>query len=79
MDACLLDMLHDAGDEHVLAVAQAIDVDFGCAREVGVKEQRIIGEDRVDLAGLVVGVAREDVGGHETGEGVLHVALEIGR
>jgi hypothetical protein len=28
MDAGLLDMLHDAGDEGVLAVAEAVDVDF---------------------------------------------------
>ena len=29
MDAGLLDMLHDADDEGVLAVAQAVDVDLG--------------------------------------------------
>ena len=29
MNARLLDMLHDAADEHALPVAHAIDVDFG--------------------------------------------------
>jgi hypothetical protein len=28
VDAGFLDVLHDAGDEHVLAVAEAIDVDL---------------------------------------------------
>ena len=28
MDAGFLDMLHDAGDEDVLAVAEAVDIDL---------------------------------------------------
>jgi hypothetical protein len=34
--------------------------------QVAVEQQRVVREDRVDLAGLVVGIARlEDVGGHQ--------------
>ena len=78
VDAGFLDMLHDAADEDVLAVAEAIDVDFDGVGEVAVEQQRIVGEDRIDLAGLVVGVAHQDIGRHEAGQGVLDVALEIG-
>ena len=57
MDAGFLDVLHDAADEDVLAVAEAVDVDLDGAAQVAVEQQRVVGEDRVDLAGLVVGVA----------------------
>ena len=57
VDAGFLDVLHDAADEDVLAVAEAVDVDLDGAAQVAVEQQRVVGEDRVDLAGLVVGVA----------------------
>jgi hypothetical protein len=41
MDAGFLDMLHDAGDEGVLAVAQAIDVDLDRVGQIAVDQQRI--------------------------------------
>ena len=40
MDAGLLDVLHDAGDEDVLAVGQAIDVDLDGVGEIAVDQQR---------------------------------------
>ena len=76
MDAGLLDMLHDARDEGVLAVAKAIDVDLDGAGEIGVEEQRVFSEQRVDLAGLVVGVFLLDVLRHQAGHGVEQVGLQ---
>ncbi len=76
MDAGLLDMLHDAGDEGVLAVAEAVDVDLDGVREIGVEEQRVLAEQRVDLAGLVVGVFLLDVLRHQAGHGVEQVGLQ---
>ncbi len=38
MDARLLDVLHDAGDEHVPAVRDGIDVDFDGVGEIAVDE-----------------------------------------
>ena len=57
MDAGFLDMLHDAADEDVLAVAEAVDVDLDGVGQVAVEQQRVLAEQRVDLAGLVVRVA----------------------
>ena len=57
MDAGLLDVLHDAGDEHVLAVGERVDVDLDGVGEVAVDQQRVLAEQRVDLAGLVVRIA----------------------
>src|SRR5450759_4128893 len=42
MNAGFLDVLHDAGDERVLAVAQAIDVHFRCVRQIAVDQQRAL-------------------------------------
>jgi hypothetical protein len=39
MDAGLLDMLHDARHEGVLAVAQAIDIDLDGVGEIGVEQK----------------------------------------
>ena len=63
MDAGLLDVLHDAGDEDVLAVGERIDVDLDRVGQVAVDEERVLAEHRVDLPGLVVRVARLDVVG----------------
>ena len=49
-------------DEDVLAVGEAVDVDLDGVRQIAVEQQRVLAEHRVDLAGLVVGVARLDVG-----------------
>ena len=40
MDSGLLDVLHDAGDVGVLAVGEAVDVDFHGVGEVAVDQQR---------------------------------------
>jgi hypothetical protein len=53
MNAGFLDMLHDAGDEHVGAVAQRIDVDLDGVGQVAVDEhRRAAGDDHgfVDVA-----------------------------
>ena len=42
MDAGLLDVLHDAGDEGVLAVAEAVDVDLGRVGKIPVDQQRAL-------------------------------------
>ena len=78
MDARLLDMLHDAGDEHALAVAQRVDVDLDRVGEIAVEQQRVLAEHGVDLAGLVVGIARLDVGGHQARQHAEQVIVERG-
>ena len=77
MDAGLLDVLHDAGDEGVLAVGEAIDVDLGRVGEVAVEQQRVLAEHRVDLAGLVVRIARLDVVRHQLGQRAEQVVAEL--
>ena len=44
MDAGLLDVLHDAGDEGVLAVGQAIDIDLDGVGQIAVDQQRRLSE-----------------------------------
>ncbi len=78
MDAGLLDMFHDAGHEHIRAVAECVDVDLDRIRQVAVEEQRVRAEHRVDLAGLVVGVAGLHVRRHEARQRVEQVAVERG-
>ena len=65
MDAGLLDVLHDAGDEGVLAVAEAIDVDFGGVGQIAVDQQRALFRD--DEFGRPV-----EIGGKPR-----HVAVEL--
>ena len=77
MNAGFLDMLHDADDEGVLAVAQAVDVDLGGVGEIPVEQQRIGAEHGIDLAGLVVRVARLDVAGHQFGQGAEQIIVEL--
>ena len=60
----------------VLAVAEAVDVDLDGVRQVGVEQQRVLAEQRVDLAGLVVGVLLLDVLRHQAGHGVEQVGLQ---
>ena len=38
MNARFLDVLHDAGDEHVLAVTDAINVNLDCVRQIRVDQ-----------------------------------------
>ena len=78
MNAGFLDMLHDPDDEGVLAVAQAVDVDLGGVGQIAVEQQRVLTEHGVDLPGLVVGVARLDVGRHQLGQGAEQVIVELG-
>ena len=77
MDAGLLDMLHDSGDEHVAAVAERVDVDLDRVREVAVEEQRVLAEYGVDLPGLVVRIARLDVRRDQARQGAEEVVLEL--
>ena len=77
MDAGLLDVLHDAADEHVLAVGQRIDVDLDRVRQVAVEEQRVLAEERVDLPGLVVRVARLDLARHQLRQRAEQVVAEL--
>ncbi len=42
VDAGFLDVLHDAADEDVLAVAEAIDVDLDGAAQIAVEQQRVV-------------------------------------
>ena len=70
-------MLHDADDEGVLAVAQAVDVDLDGVGQIAVEQQRIGAEHGVDLAGLVVRIARLDVAGHELRQGAEQVIAEL--
>ena len=76
MDAGLLDMLHDAGDEDVGAVAERVDVDLDRVDEIAVEEQRILAQHRIDLPGLVVGIARLDLRWHQTGKGPEQIIVE---
>ena len=73
----LFDMLHDADDESVLAVAQAIDVDLDGIRQIAIEQQRVLAEHGVDLPGLVVGVARLDVGGHQLRQRLEQIVAEL--
>ena len=77
MNAGFLDMLHDADDEGVLAVAQAVDVDLGGVGQIAVEQQRVVAEHGVDLAGLVVRVARLDVARHQLGQGAEQIIVEL--
>ena len=77
MNAGFLDMLHDADDEGVLAVGEAIDVDLGGVGQIAVEQQRIGAEHGVDLPGLVVGIARLDVARHELGQGAEQIIAEL--
>ena len=58
MNARLLDVLHHARDEHVLAVANGVHIGFDGIADVGIEQQRILGQDGVDLRAPV---ARETV------------------
>ncbi len=52
VDAGLLDVLHDAGDERVLAVGEAVDVDLDGVGQIAVDQQRaLVGDD--ELGGAV--------------------------
>ena len=78
MDAGLLDVLHHARNEHVLAIAERVDVDLDRVGEIAVEQQRVLSEHRVDLAGLVVGIARLDVRRHEAGQHAEEIIVERG-
>ena len=51
MDARLLDVLHDAGDEGVGAVGEAVDVDLDGVGQIAVDQQRaLVGDDELGRA-----------------------------
>ena len=53
MDPGLLDVLHDAGDEHVLVlVGQRIDIDLDGVTQVAVDQHRVGARDQI---GIVLG------------------------
>ena len=60
-----------------LAVRDAVDVDLDRVRQVAVEQQRVLAEHGVDLPGLVVGIARLDVVGHQLGQGAEQVVAEL--
>ncbi len=76
MDASFLDMLHDARNKAVLAVAQAIDVHFDGFGQIGVEQKRVLAEKRVDLAGLVVRIFGLDVFRYQFRHGVEQIGLQ---
>ena len=66
MNAGFLDVLHDAGDERVLAVAQAIDVHLGGVGQVTVDQQRaLLRHHQFGRAVEIAGQSR-------------HIAVELG-
>ena len=77
MNSGLFDVLHDAGDERVFAVAKAIDVDLDRVGKIAIEEQRILAEQRVDLTGLVVRVARLHVVRHQFGQRSEQIIAEL--
>ncbi len=76
MDTGFLDMLHDTGDKAVLAVTQAVDVHFNGFRQIGIEQKRVLAEQRVDLAGLVVRILGLDVFRHQLRHGVEQIVLQ---
>ena len=76
VNAGLFDMLHDAGDVDVGAVRQAVDVDFDGVGEIAVEQERVLAEQGVDLAGLVVRIALLDVFRHQLGDRVEQIGLQ---
>ncbi len=65
MDAGLLDVLHDAGDDHVLRIAERIDVDFDCVFEEMIDEDRPllrVLDCLAHVAGYGFGVVGDDHG-----------------
>ena len=55
MDAGLLDVLHDAADEDVLAVGERVDVDLDGVGEVAVDQhRRLAGDDHAPAADVAV-------------------------
>ena len=61
MNAGFLDMLHDAGDERVLAVGETIDVDLDRVGQITINQERPLFRYR-DLGGPVdIGIEARDV------------------
>ena len=77
VDAGFLDMLHDAGNEDAFAVAQRIHIHFDSIGQIAIEKQRVLAEQRVDLAGLVVRVALLDVFRHEAWNGIEQIGLQL--
>ena len=79
MNAGLFDMLHDSRHDDRLPVAQRVHVDLDRVREVSIEQERVLAEHRVDLAGLIVRVARLDVGRHQARQRAEKIVVERGR
>ena len=77
MDAGFFDVFHDAGDEDVGAVTQAVDIDLDGIAQVAVEQQWIGAEQGVDLSGLVVRIARLDLLGHQFRYGPQQIVGEV--
>ena len=69
-------MLHDTRDDDILAVAQAIHVNLDGTRQIAVKQQGVLGQNGVDLTGLVVGIFEADVWWNQLSQRQLDVFLE---
>ena len=78
MNARLLDVLHDPRHDDCLAVAESVDVDLDRVRQISIEQKRVLAENRVDLAGLIVRVARLDVGGHQARQDAEQIIVELG-
>ena len=76
VNAGFLDMFHDAGHKGVFAVGEAINVEFDGIGQIAVKQQRVLAEQGVDLAGLVVGITGLDFFRHETGNRIQQIGWQ---
>ena len=65
VDARFFDVFHDAGDEHVLAIANGIDVHFDGVGEVAVDQHRAVAGDDHGLGdvALELGIVADDFHG----------------
>ena len=76
MDAGFLDMFHDTRNEDALAVAERVDIDLDRIGQVAVEQQRVLAEQGIDLAGLVVRITLLDILGHQLRHGVEQIGLQ---
>ena len=52
MHARLLDMLHDAADEHVLAIGDGVDIDLDGVAQIAVEQQRVLAPARALICAI---------------------------
>ena len=79
MHARLLDMLHDAANEHVLAIGDCVHIDFDGVAQIAVEQQRVLAQQRVDLRYGLPRITVANVGRHEGSQRRLDIVLETRR